>query len=160
TAEDAVSSAKQRAADAIAAVKEPGRLERLKVWAVDHLPYHPQFLRKGTVFDAELRAPLTFGTVPPHPAAPEGTTPPPSSVLRARLATTLDSSRAERGAPLEAVVTEPVFADDGRLIFAEGTKLTGEVTFARPARRFHRNGQLRFLFERVEPPDRESAPLL
>jgi len=160
TAADAVSSTKQKATDAIAAVKEPGRLERLKVWAVDHLPYHPQFLRKGTVFDAELRAPLTFGTVPPHPAAPEGTTPAPSSVLHARLATTLDSSKAKRGAPLEAVVTEPVFADDGRLIFPEGTKLTGEVTFARPARRFHRNGQLRFLFERVEPPDQESAPLL
>src|SRR5262249_29074489 len=32
--------------------------------------------------------------------------------------------------------------------------------FARPARRFHRNGQLRFLFERVQPPDQDSAPLL
>jgi hypothetical protein len=38
--------------------------------------------------------------------------------------------------------------------------LTGEVTLARPARRFHRNGQLRFLFERVQVPNQPSAPLL
>jgi hypothetical protein len=80
--------------------------------------------------------------------------------LAARLVTTLDSGTTPRGTPLEAVVTEPVFAEDVRLIFPEGTKLTGEVTFAHQARWFHRNGQLRFLFERVEPPDQESAPLL
>ena len=74
--------------------------------------------------------------------------------------TTLDSGATPRGAPLEAIISEPVFADDGRLILPEGTKLTGEVTFAQPARRFHRNGQLRFLFERVEPPDGEGAPML
>src|SRR5262249_19005003 len=35
-----------------------------------------------------------------------------------------------------------------------------EVTFAQSARRLHRNGQLRFLFERVELPNQEPAPLL
>src|SRR5204862_933730 len=37
--------------------------------------------------------------------------------------------------------------------------LTGEVTLARPARHFHRNGQLRFLFESVRPPEREALAL-
>jgi hypothetical protein len=46
------------------------------------------------------------------------------------------------------VITETVFSSDQKVIFPEGTKLTGEVT-ATPARRFHRNGQLRFLFERA-----------
>src|SRR5262249_10726545 len=116
--------------------------------------------RKGTVYDVELLAPVTLGTAPPHPPAPEGTLPAPESILTARLKTTLDSRTAQRGLPLEAIVSEPVFAEDGRLIFPEGTRLTGEVTFAQPARRFHRNGQLRFLFERVEPPDGDAAPML
>ena len=159
-AANAVALMKQRAGDTIATVRSPGKMGRLKEWAIDRLPYHPQVLRKATVYDAELQTALTFGTVPVHPAAPEGTMPAPSSVLNARLVTTLSSSEALRGMPIEAIVTEPVFAEDGRLIFAEGARLAGEVTAARPARRFHRNGQLRFLFERVEPPDRESVPML
>ena len=101
--------------------------------------------------NAELLTSLGFGKTTPHPLAPEGTLPAPESILSARLLTTLDSGSTPRGSPLEAIVTEPVFAEDGRLIFPEGTKLTGEVTLVRQARRFHRNGQLRFLFERVGP---------
>jgi hypothetical protein len=157
---ETVAAIKQKASDAMSAVKEPGKMERLKEWAVDRLPYHPQVLRKGTVYDAELQAPLTFGMATARASAPQGTTPAPSSILNARLITMLDSATTPRGTPLEAVVTAPVFADDGRLIFPEGTRLTGEVTFARQARRFHRNGQLRFLFARVQPPAQDSAPML
>src|SRR5262249_16834241 len=132
----------------------------LKEWAVDRLPYHPQTLRKDMVYDAELQAALPLGTAIPRAQAPQGAMPAPASVLSARLITTLDSAKASRGAPLEAVLTQPVLAEDGRLIFPEGTAMSGEVTFARPARRFHRNGQLRFLFERVQPPEQDSAPLL
>jgi type IV secretory pathway VirB10-like protein len=157
---EAIDSIKQQAGDAIAAVKEPGRRQRLEEWAINRLPYHPQVLRKDTVYDAELQTPVTFGLATPRASAPEGSVPAPSSILTARLVTALDSARTPRGTSLEAVLAEPVFAEDGRLIFPEGTQLTGEVTYARQARRFHRNGQLRFLFERVQPPDRESAPLL
>ena len=159
-AAETVAAVKQKTSDAISAMTEPGKVERLKEWAVNRLPYHPQVLRRGTVYDAELQSPLTFGTATARASAPEGTTPAPSSILNARLITTLDSATTPRGTALEAVVAEPVFADDGRLIFPEGTRLTGEVTFARQARRFHRNGQLRFLFERVQPPAQDSAPLL
>jgi len=159
-AADAVAGVKQQASDAIAAARSPGRLARLKEWAVDRLPYHPQMLRKDMVYDAELQAALPLGTAIPRAQAPQGAMPAPASVLSARLITTLDSAKASRGAPLEAVLTQPVFAEDGRLIFPEGTAMSGEVTFARPARRFHRNGQLRFLFERVQPPEQDSAPLL
>jgi len=155
-----IASVKQQAGAAISAVKDPGKMDRVKEWAVDKLPYRPQVLRKGTVYDVELLAPVGFGTTPPHPPAPEGTLPAPDSILTARLLTTLDSRATPRGSPLEAIVSEPVFAEDGRLIFPEGTRLTGEVTFAQPARHFHRNGQLRFLFERVEPPDQDSVPML
>ena len=159
-AAETIATIKQRAADAVSAAKQPGKMAQLKEWAVDRLPYHPQVLRKGTEYDAQLQAPLAFGLATPRASAPAGSAPAPSSILNARLATTLDSATTPRGTRLEAVVTAPVFADDGRLIFPEGTKLTGEVTFTRRARWLHRNGQLRFLFERVEPPDQEPAPLL
>jgi len=160
---DAVSEAKQKVRDAFASIKsvrEPGQLQRLKDAAVQQLPYHPQYLAKGTVYDAELSSPISFGRAVPAVAAPAGTAPAPDSILTARLATTLDSSKTPRGTPFEAVVTETVFSADQQVILPEGTKLTGEVTFAAPARRFHRNGRLRFLFERVQVPNQPPAPLL
>lgn len=154
---------KQKASDMLATVKsmkEPGQMSRLKDAAVQQLPYHPQYLAKGTVYDAALVAPVSFGRVVPAIAEPAGTVPAPNSILMARLDSTLDSSKTPRGTPFEAVVTQTVFSADHKVIFPEGTRLTGEVTFAKPARSFHRNGQLRFLFERVQVPHQSSAPLL
>src|SRR6202051_4405644 len=127
-------------------------MSRLKDAAVQQLPYHPQYLARGTVYEAELSSPLSFGRAVPAIAAPAGTAPAPGSILTARLATTLDSSRTPRGTPFQAVITETVFSADHRVILPEGTILSGEVTLARPARRFHRNGKLRFLFESVQVP--------
>jgi hypothetical protein len=160
---DAISEAKQKVRDTFASIKslrEPGQLHRLKDAAVQQLPYHPQYLAKGTVYDAELSSPISFGRVVPAVAAPAGTAPAPDSILTARLATTLDSSKTPRGTPFEAVITETVFSADHQVLLPEGTVLTGEVTFATPARRFHRNGRLRFLFERVHVPNQQSAALL
>jgi hypothetical protein len=159
-AKDAVATAKQHASDALAAIKQPGRMERAKDALVARLPYHPQYLTKGLVYDAELTAPVAFGVVTPAPLAPEDALPAPDSILTARLATALDSSKTPRGTPLEAVITEPVFSADRELILPEGTTISGEVTLARQAQRFHRNGQLRFLFEHVQAPDRPSSNLL
>src|SRR5206468_10610537 len=156
----AIGTMKRRVTDAVAAVKESGRMNRLKQAMVDRAPYHRQTLEKNTAFDAKLLAPLTFDKAVERAWAPEGSTPAPDSILHARLSTTVDSGTADRGTPLEAVLTQPVFADDGRLIYPEGTRLAGEVTFARKARRFHRNGQLRLLFERSEVPGQDSVPLL
>jgi hypothetical protein len=38
--------------------------------------------------------------------------------------------------------------------------LEGEVTYATTAKRFHRNGRLRFLFERAQMPAGDASPLL
>ncbi len=156
---DSIAAAKQQVSEAIAAIKEPGRMERLKLMLIDRLPYHRQYLPKGTVYDADLQASLSFGRVDPVPSAAEGTSPAPSSILRARLTTTLDSATSTRGSRVEAVVTEPVLSADHRLVIPEGTRLTGQVTLARRARWFHRNGQLRFLIESVQMPQRESTLL-
>jgi hypothetical protein len=157
---DAVTSAKQRATDALAAIRQPGKMERAKDTIIARLPYHPQYLTKGLVYDVELTAPLDFGSVEPSPLAAEDAAPAPDSILTARLATSLDSLKTPRGTSLEAVLTEPVFSADHALILPEGTTISGEVTFARQAQRFHRNGQLRFLFEHVQAPGRPTGDLL
>jgi hypothetical protein len=157
---EAVSAAKQQAHDALAEIKGPDKMERLKTAVVSHLPFHPQFLTKGTVYSAELQAPLSFGEVTPVPRAAAGTSPAPDSVLAARLVTALDSAKTPRGTAVEAILTEPVFSAAHELILPEGTKLEGEVTLAKPARGWHRNGQLRFLVERVQAPAEDPAPLL
>jgi hypothetical protein len=159
----AVAEAKQKVRDTFASIKalrQPGQMHRLKDAAVQQLPYHPQYLAKGTTYDAELSSPISFGPVIPAAAAPAGTAPAPDSILSARLVTTLDSSKTPRGTPFEAVITETVFSADHQVILPEGTKLMGEVTLATPARRFHRNGRLRFLFERVQLPNQMQAPLV
>jgi hypothetical protein len=158
-ARDSIAAAKQQVSEAIAAIKEPGRTERLKLLLIYQLPYHRQYLVKGTVYDAKLQAPLTFGRVDAVPPAVAGASPAPSSILRARLTTTLDSATTARGSRVEAVVTEPVLSAEHQLVVPEGTRLTGEVTVTRRARWFHRNGQLRFLFESVHMPQRETTLL-
>jgi hypothetical protein len=163
-AHDAVAQAKQaataKARGALAAIKSPGKMERARAAVINRLPYHPQYLVKGTVYVAELLAPLDFGSAPPPTIAPPGSTPAPEAILNARLVTPLDSGKTPRGSPIDAIVTEPVFSADHQLILPEGSRLKGEVTFATAARRFHRSGQLRFLIESVQPPQNDSAQLL
>jgi hypothetical protein len=160
---EAVDGAKQKFHDTLASItslREPGQLARLRDAAVQQLPYHPQYIAKGTVYDAELSMPISFGRAEPAEAAPAGTAPAPDSILTARLKETLDSSKTPRGARFEAVLTEPVFSPDHHVVLPEGTTLTGEVTLVRPARTYHRNGQLRFLFESVQVPNQAPAPLV
>lgn len=144
----------------LAPFRGPGKWERAKEWFVARLPVHPQYLPRGTVYFAELTAPLDFGRVHGAERAPEGTAPAPESVLAVRLLSPLSSAKATRGSPIRAVLTKPVFSADDRLILPQGSELDGEVTFARAARRLHRNGQLRFLFETVKAPQREPETLL
>jgi hypothetical protein len=73
-------------------------------------------------------------------------------VVHARLITSLDSFSSRPGQAVEAVLAEPVFAADHKLILPEGTHLEGKVVVARKARLFHRSGQLRFNFQEVVLP--------
>ncbi len=140
-------------------MKKPGRLQRLKYGLIARLPFHPQYLPPATVYTATLKSPVDFGEVTPLERATEGTRPPPDSILHARLVTPLHSARTLRGSPVEAVLTRPLLSGDNRLILPEGARFRGEVTFAKSARSFHRNGQLRFLFETVQAPARAEEAL-
>jgi hypothetical protein len=134
-------------------VAAPGKMHKLKRIAIAQMPYHPQYFDAGTRFHAELLDPLRFGTeeLTPEKVQMVGTAPPAGSVIHALLKTPLDSASAQKGATVEAVMTEPLVTDS-QLILPEGTLLRGSVLQVQPARRLHRNGQLRIVFHEIEPP--------
>ena len=152
--EEAVHAQVARAKSIPDLVRAPDKKEKAEDYLVSKLPYHPQYVRKGTRVDAELSQPLDFGSEPASSgllAAP-GTQPPAGLVGRARLVTALDSSSSKPGEAVEAVLTEPVFSAAHKLILPEGTILKGAVVESRRARRFHRSGSLRFRFQDMELP--------
>ena len=70
--------------------------------------------------------------------------------MHVSLTTALSSATEHAGSPVRAVVSEPLFSADHHLILPAGAHLDGSVTKVVPARRLHRNGQLRFAFRQVE----------
>ncbi len=134
-------------------VASPGKLHRLKRLVLAELPYHPQYFDAGTRFNAELLDPLNFGTeeLTPEKVHMVGTAPAAGSVIHALLKTPLSSAVVQKGDPVEAVMTEPLFTND-QLVLPEGTLLKGSVLQVQPARRLHRNGQLRIVFHQIVPP--------
>ena len=152
--EDAIHAEIGRAKGIVGIAKAPDKKARLYDFLMSKLPYHPQYLRKGTRFDAELREPLSFGTetLPPGALANLGFEPAPDMVAHARLVTPVDSSSSQQGEPVEAVLSAPLFSSDHHLVMPEGTRLLGSVVIAKPARSFHRGGRLRFTFSSFEIP--------
>ena len=135
-------------------VAAPGKMHRLKRIAIAQLPYHPQYFDAGTRFNAELVDSLNFGTeeVTPEKVHMVGTAPAAGSVIHALLKTPLSSASVQKGEAVEAVMTEPLLTDS-QLILPEGTLLKGSVLQVQPARRLHRNGQLRIVFHEIVPPN-------
>jgi hypothetical protein len=119
---------------------------------VTRLPYHRQWLREGTQFTAELTSPLgpIRTDAVPLPPAQLASEIPPGSVVHISLITPLSSATDQVGTPVRAMVSEPVFSPDHHLILPAGTRLEGTVTEVVAARRLHRNGQLRFVFQKIE----------
>jgi hypothetical protein len=145
--------AKQEWDTAMKQVKEPGKLRRIERYAVAQLPVHPQYLPEGVVYFAELQQPLNFGSEPLTPglASSLGAPPPDGSVVHARLITPLSSAITQKGANVEAMVSQPLF-DDGRLILPQGSLLKGSVVQVQPARHLSHNGQLRMAFHELSLP--------
>ena len=133
-------------------MRGPGKKEWLYDYAMSRLPYHPQSVRNRTRFDAELQSPLDFGSekVTQDSLALLGSQPSPGSVVHARLLTPLDSMSSTQGEKVEAVLEEPLFSADHKLVLPEGTLVDGSVTMAKRARWFHRGGHLRFNFQNVD----------
>ncbi|HXE75195.1 MAG TPA: hypothetical protein VNN18_06125 [Candidatus Xenobia bacterium] len=150
---EAVQEAKQKWDEATARVKQPGKMRRLRRYALSRLPVHPQYLDAGTVYFAELQAPLDFGSKLHFPRPVNLEYSPPCSLLaHAQLVTPIDSGKAKKDDPVEAVLTRPLFHAD-QLLYPQGTRLKGSVLHAQSARHFARNGQLRLLFHTVVLPE-------
>jgi hypothetical protein len=144
------------------AVRAPGKMDRIKATLWSFLPYRPQSVPPGSRFTATLRSPLDFGTGTLEPSELD---PSPSEalnddVVNAVLTTALDSTASKRGTAVEAEVSQPVFSPDNHLIFPQGSHLTGTVVQAQPARFWHRNGKLAFMFTGVEVPPSPASPAM
>jgi hypothetical protein len=140
--------------DAMKQVKSPGRMHLVMRYAVAQLPVHPQYVDAGTLYSAEVSQPLDFGSesVSSKTLSTIGIEPPPGSLVHAVLLTPLNSASTQKSADVEAELSQPL-VDQGRLILPAGTRLRGAVLQVRPARRLHRNGQLRIVFREVILPN-------
>ncbi|HEY6273940.1 MAG TPA: hypothetical protein VIX19_18315 [Terriglobales bacterium] len=152
--DEAKQEAKRHWQAAMKQIREPDKVHRLERYAISQLPVRPQYIQPGTLYFAELEEPLDFGSeaVTPQLVASIGTALPQGSLIHALLVTPLDSATTKKGAEVEAVLAQPLF-DGDRLILPQGSRLTGLVLEARPARRLHHNGQLRIVFRQIVPPD-------
>jgi hypothetical protein len=127
--------------------------DRLQEEAYSRLPYHPQFLPANTRLSAQLKEPLTSGiqTITTRDMEQIGV-PAPDTLVTARLLCTV-SSNSDTGSKVSAIVSEPLYSADRRLILPEGTRLIGTVAQAQPARWFRRSGKLRLRFREMELPE-------
>jgi hypothetical protein len=155
----AAASAKHQVSDTfhqtMQQIKSPGRMQRIKQYALAQLPYRRQYVEPGTRFNADLEAPVNFGseTRIPEQLGSIGTEPAPDTTLHARLAAEVSSATASKGTPIEAFITEPVYNANHQLVLPANSRIVGEVTQAKPARKLHHNGELRVVFERIETPE-------
>ncbi len=135
-------------------IHEPGKIHRIERYALQQLPYRPEYIEKGTAFNVDLTQPLEFGVETKSAADMNmlGLEPPAGSRVRAALVTPLSSATSKKGDEVEAVLTQPLIAGD-KLFFPEGSRLRGTVLQARAARRLSKNGELRIMFHELVLPN-------
>jgi hypothetical protein len=131
--------------------KSDDKWDRLQQAGYSYLPYHPQFIPKRTQVAVELEEPLTFGTVRIDSIHGDSAMlPPVDSIVNARMISTVTST-SEPGTRVEAIVSEPLYADD-QLLLPEGTRLIGTVVDSQAAASWRRGGKVRFSFQWMELP--------
>src|SRR5258707_1705918 len=141
---------RQRLKGATAPLREPHKLQRLGEAVVTSLPYHPEYIDQGTVFDTALLEPVTLLV----PVQPDTTSPQiASDYLHLHLLTPINSSTSTAGTQIEAAVSQPYYQADHQLLYPAGTRLTRTVQKASSARWMNRNGSIVFAFRSVQMPD-------
>jgi hypothetical protein len=156
-----IQEAKAQARESWDKLTAPGKMHRLKEFLLAQSPYRRQYLQPGTRFVADLDAPLAFGetTRTSEQLAAVGSEPVPDSTLKARLVAEVSSATATRGTPVTAILTEPLYSPTHQLILPANSRLVGEVIKAKSARKLHRNGELRVVFERIETSEEATQAL-
>jgi hypothetical protein len=152
-AKQAKLQAKQEWNAAMQLVRQPGKIHAMQRYVLALLPVHPHYLEAGTMYFAELQQSLDFGSEPMTQEMSDslGSAPPPGSFVRARLNSSLSSATTQKGAEVEATLSQPLF-NGSHLILPQDTRLKGAVIQVRPARHMKRNGQLRMTFRELIPP--------
>src|SRR5713226_6025288 len=141
---------RQKLKGATAPLREPHKLQRLGEAVVTSLPYHPEYIDQGTVFDTALLEPVTLLV----PVQPDTTSPQiASDYLHLHLLTPINSSTSTAGTQIEAVVSQPYYQADHQLLYPAGTRITGTVQKASSAGWMKRNGSIVFAFRSVQMPD-------
>jgi hypothetical protein len=140
---------RQKLKGAMAPLREPNKLQRLGEAVVASLPYHPEYIDQGTVFDTALLEPVTLlAQVTPDTASLES-----SDYVHLHLLTPINSSTSTAGTQIEAVVSQPYYQADHQLVYPAGTRITGSVQKASSAGWMKRNGSIVFAFRSVQMPD-------
>ena len=141
---------RQKLKGSMARLREPNKLQRLGEAVVSSLPYHPEYIDQGTVFDTALLEPVTVLTeVQPTTASPQIA----SDYLHLHLLTPVNSSTSTAGMQIEAVVSQPYYQADHQLLYPPGTRITGTVQKASSAGWMQRNGSIVFAFRSVQMAD-------
>src|SRR6266446_642136 len=96
---------RQKVKGAMAPLREPNKLQRLGEAVVTSLPYHPEYIDQGTVFDAALLEPVTLLV----PVQANTASPLASDYLHLLLLTPVNSSTSTGGMQIEAVVSQPYY---------------------------------------------------
>src|SRR3979490_1994630 len=140
---------RQKLKGAMTPLREPNKLQRLGEAVVTSLPYHPEYIDQGTVFDTALLEPVTLlAPVQPKPASPQSI-----DYVPLHLLTPINSSTSRAGTQIEAVVSQPYYQADHQLVYPAGTRITGTVEKATSARWLKKNGSIVFAFRSVQMPD-------
>src|SRR5258708_17847449 len=140
---------RQKLKGAVAPMREPNKSQRLGQAVVTSLPYHPEYIDQGTVFDSALLEAVTV--LAPVQAITVSLQ--ASDYLHLHLLTAINSSTSTAGTQIEAVVLQPYYQADHRLLYPAGTKITGTVQKASSAGWMKRNGSILFAFRSVQMPD-------
>jgi hypothetical protein len=133
------------------------KLQRLTEAASRKLPYHPEYIDQGTVYDATLLQSLTISCAERSIRSASVTQTP--GLLHLRLVTPLSSSSAVVGEDIDAVVTEPYYDSADQLIYPAGLRLTGNVLGIATARRFQKQGSLMLTFRSIDLADGSTRPV-
>jgi hypothetical protein len=171
---DQVAQAKQELKGTAALFTAPGQGDRLVQFIYTQLPYHPQRIDAGTTWTVELTRPLNLSLSDQPPMGSNGSAVAPKRKpdaaagstaqdkgwqLHAYLLRTISSAQAKPGDTFQASVADPVFNSDHALVVPQGSLMIGEITQAKAARSFGRQGKLRFRFRELRLPGGFTQPV-
>ena len=131
--------------------------DRAKRFIFSQLPLHPEYVDQGLQYTLSLSQPLAvpFAEAPPVPAqtaAKAGDRLKHPAIVSAKLLTALNSKNSVRGTKVKALVTQPLLNDKNQVEVPQNTVLLGQVTQAKPAGKWGRDGTLRFSFRQMQFP--------